>query len=193
MNWEEYRTLYDEIIKGKNTNEVYNEKKVVVELNNARVKRWIKTIEISSEIKECFSSISNPQKWILIVEPWCMDAANIAPVIFKLSQLSPMIDLDIQLRDAPPFLIEQYLTNGAKAVPKLIVRNEKDEDIFIWGARPNECQQLVIQNKSLDISADEKKALTQKWYNEDKGISVQNEIYDLMKVHHLLGELCSSK
>ena len=87
------------------------------------------------------------------------------------------------LRDENDELMQQYLTNGGKSIPKLIaVSEDLEKELFTWGPRPAEAVQLVIDLKAKygGITEEVKEAL-QKWYIEDKGISLQNEMIELIK------------
>src|SRR5215217_2298139 len=59
---------------------------------------------------------------LVISEGWCGDAAQILPILNKMALASDKkIDLRIVLRDENDELMSQYLTNGGKAIPKVIV------------------------------------------------------------------------
>ena len=180
MNWTEYTDLFDPIIKGEIKDGIYDNEVYVeyVQLNKARMNRWIRKNPISDKTKSAIANISEPQKWIVISEPWCGDAAHSVPIIKLLSDLNENIELEIVLRDSSD-LIDSYLTNGGKSIPKLIVRDQNDEDLFTWGPRPEECQNLVLEMKNTDISPQEKNTRIQVWYNKNQGIGVQNEIAEL--------------
>ncbi len=182
MNWTEYTSKFASILDGTFTEKPYDNAEYMeyVKLNNSRLNRWNKKLEIPEDAMAIIKNIDEPQTWILIVEHWCGDAANLAPVINKIAEANENITLDIQLRDSEPFLIEQYLTNGGKSVPKLIVRDSKGEDLFTWGPRPAECQEMVMKNKDADMTAHEKKHAIQLWYNVDKGQSAFNELATLI-------------
>jgi hypothetical protein len=180
MKWEEYLQQFEMILNGEITDGFYSDQKYLdfVKLNNSRVKRWLKRTELSEETISKVKSINTYQKWVLITEAWCGDAAHVAPVIYLMSQLNDTIELEVQLRDKDSE-IESYLTNGGKAIPKLIVRDEFGQDLFTWGPRPVGGNDLMQELKKTELTSEEKKAEIQRWYNEDKGISIQNEIADL--------------
>lgn len=182
MNWNEYTSQFSEILEGKNTTAPYDNPAYLeyVKLNNSRMNRWLKKGELSDETKQALDKIKSKQKWILITEPWCGDAAHLAPFIEKIAAYSPHIDLEIQLRDSKESEINNYLTNGGKAIPKLIARDANNNDLFVWGARPKEATELVQRQKMSEGSAEEKKAELQVWYNKDKGISIQKELSSLL-------------
>lgn len=183
MNWEEYYKLFDEVLEGKNTGSPYDNPDYVeyVKLNTSRVNRWLKRGEVSDEMKSVLSKLTEAQEWILICEPWCADAANIAPFLYKLSEQNKNVHLNIQLRDAEPMLINDYLTNGSKSIPKLIVRDKDGNDLFTWGPRPLACQNLVRTDIDAGLDAKERKIKIQKWYNEDAGKEMQAELCRLLR------------
>lgn len=182
MNWSEYLDSFDPIINGEVLDSPYDNAAFIeyTRLNKSRINRWLKTGLLLPEAKEIISSISSPQQWILITEAWCGDAAHSNPFIYLLSKLNPLIELKIILRDDEPEWIENYLTNGNRSIPKLIVRDEKGNDLLTWGPRPAECQDLVVKNKMNGMDPAEAKKITQQWYNADKGQSVQKEILGLI-------------
>ena len=145
-------------------------------LNWQRSDRWIKTASLTQECKATVAAIMSPQQWIIITEPWCGDAAHVVPFIYLMAQSNPLINLDLQLRDQPPFLINEYLTRGSKSIPKLVIRNSQNMDLGTWGPRPQECQELYDKLSAESADFETVKIALQKWYNADKGIAIQQEI-----------------
>ena len=182
MKWDEYLVKFEEVLDGKNVQHPYDDPTYVyyVKLNSSRVNRWLKTGALNIETTDILDKINCHQKWILITEPWCGDAANIAPIIDLMAEYSDKIDFEIELRDGDTHLIDNYLTNGGKSIPILVARDENNKDVFVWGPRPKECQEMVLLNKDSEMSNIEKKSAIQIWYNQDKGQSIQREIRDLV-------------
>ena len=158
MNWNTYLELFDHILEKKHTNTPYDNDAYLeyVQLNKVRLKRWLKKKPITDFGKETIERIDQPQKWYLITEPWCGDAAHITPIISMLAELNPNIDLKIVLRDSSD-MIDSYLTNGGKSIPKLIVRDTEENDLVVWGPRPTLAQEMVLEMKKKDVSPQEKK------------------------------------
>lgn len=181
MTIQEYKTLFEDIINKKHTKPPYDNPLYVkyVNLNKSRSNRWVKRGDISEELKNLVTSIDTVQNWLLITEPWCGDAANSVPIIEKIAALNPNINLTIQLRDSNS-QIDDYLTNGGKAIPKLIVRDNFTNDLFSWGARPKGAQHLFIQQKELDLPQDEKYMNLLRWYINDNAASIQKELVELL-------------
>jgi hypothetical protein len=182
MNFKKYEGLFENILTAETPVAPYDQADYIqyVELNHKRQDRWIKKGDILPETQAIIGAISTPQKWVLITEPWCGDAAHLSPFIAKMAELNPNIELTVQLRDSDSE-IDQYLTDGGKSIPKLIVRNENNEDLFVWGPRPAAAQKIHLENLTSDKTMEEKKVELQKWYNKDKGASMQAEIASLLK------------
>ncbi|MCR9173137.1 MAG: thioredoxin family protein [bacterium] len=180
MNWNTYMGLFDDILEKRNILAPYDNPDYFhyVQMNKARSDRWLKRNPLSEETINIIKSIDTPQKWILITEPWCGDAAHSTPIIYLMSELNPHISLEIVLRDSSN-LIDSYLTNGGKSIPKLVVRDENDNDLFDWGPRPAEAQKIVLDMKADNQPYAEVNKVIQNWYNKDKAVSVQEELNGL--------------
>jgi hypothetical protein len=93
---------------------------------------------------------------------------------------NPLITIDYELRDSEPFRITGYLTNGGKAIPKLIIRDAEGNDLAVWGPRPERCQALFYGLKAANADAETQKIALQNWYNENDGKDIQAELTALL-------------
>ncbi len=176
----EYRTLVENLLnEGRSTSK--DDSQMMVDyskLNHSRMKRLDKTIKLPQEVIEKVEAITTPINWIVLSEGWCGDAAQNLPIINKIADLNKNINLRIVLRDEHPELMEQFLTNGGRAIPKLIHIENNFSKIESWGPRPTVATKMVADYKAEhgSITPEFKKDL-QVWYNKDKGIST---IEDMM-------------
>jgi hypothetical protein len=147
-------------------------------LNLKRMERIYKTLIIEDSLLERINKLNEPQHWIVITEAWCGDSAQTLPLIGKISQLSPYIQITIISRDENLHLFEKYHTNGANAIPKLIAFNNKGEEIFQWGPRPSEAQQILLNWKKnpQGKSWEDFEIELHSWYAKDRTFSSQKEI-----------------
>ncbi|PVD51015.1 thioredoxin family protein [Terrimonas sp.] len=182
MNWQQYLDYTHEILSEEKPQPPYDNPDYhhYTKMNDARMRRWVKTNPVTEETKAVLLQIQKPQQWIVITEPWCGDAAHIVPIIYLMSVQNNNITLQIQLRDSNSE-IEQYLTGGTKSIPKLIVRDEKGKDLFSWGPRPREGQELYLSLRARKADFEETKVAIQNYYNNDKSLSTQKEIIALLK------------
>jgi len=182
MNFIAYQQLFQDILDNPNPPAPYDNPDYInyTKLNWSRQERWLKTGVLNDILVAIIQAISKKQLWTIITEPWCGDAAHTLPFLHMLAELNPLIEVDYQLRDSEPFLINKYLTRGAKAMPKLIISNSENKELAVWGARPAACQLLFEQLVKDHVPMDQKKIVLQQWYNADKGVSLQNELIAIL-------------
>ena len=120
---------------------------------------------------------------MVLAEGWCGDAAQIVPVIYKMSEVTENVSLKIALRDDNDALMQHFLTSGGKAIPKLLILDADTLEVLAdWGPRPHGAKQLILDYKAAHGVVDEPaKIELQKWYLHDKGVAIQNEIIALHK------------
>lgn len=182
-SYNEYRTLVSKLIsEGKSTGlEQSVDLLHYSELNEVRMKRLEKTLKLDLEVEKALQNLKSKQTWLVISEGWCGDAAQILPIIKLMTEVSENIDFKIVLRDENEALMNQFLTNGAKSIPKLLLLDEAFHLINHWGPRPEGAKNLIIEYKAKHGIVDEAaKIALQKWYLDDKGISTMMEIVGMI-------------
>lgn len=179
----EYVKLMEDLLaEGKSTAPQQDENLTEYsKMNLRRMKRWEKTLKISTEAEAKIKAYVGKMIWLVISEGWCGDAAHSLPVIYQLADLNPNIEMRVVLRDQHEDLMNQFLTNGGKSIPKLIMYDvDKKEVIADWGPRPTTATQMVEDYKAEHGQVDiEFREQLQLWYNKDRG---QNIIDDLLKL-----------
>ncbi|MGE0561553.1 MAG: thioredoxin family protein [Flavobacteriales bacterium] len=151
-------------------------------LNFSRIKRILKTTDAIPEITETLACFNEKITWLVIAESWCGDAAQNVPVMQIMAEVNPNITVRVILRDENPELMNQYLTNGGKSIPKLICLDENLNELGTWGPRPQFLQDWLKKEKAnptMEMSA--LKEQFQVWYTKDKGQTLQKEMLLLMK------------
>lgn len=182
ISYPEYRALVKSLLaEGKSTGPNQSDSLLNYSmLNDKRMNRLDKTSKLKEETISEVKKVSAPQTWLVLTESWCGDAAQTLPVINKIADLNPNIDLKIVLRDENEALMDQFLTNGGRSIPKLIAIDDNNEVLNSWGPRPSIATKMVNDYKSEhgQLDADFKKDL-QVWYNKDKGVNTQEDILSL--------------
>jgi hypothetical protein len=183
QTWEDYLQLFEQILSGEFTNELYEKAdyKDYVRMNLSRVNRWLKNGDMNADLVQAIEQINTPQTWFLITEPWCGDAAHSTPFIARFAALNRNITLKIVLRDENHDFIDQYLTNGGRSIPKLIIRDESDKDLCVWGPRPQTLSVIFAQLKAENQPFEVVNKTLQNWYNQNKGVDIQNELLALVR------------
>jgi len=185
-SYPEYRKLMsDLLIEGKSTAvEQTEERTHYSELNETRMHRLDKTIKITEENATVLKNLSKSYLWLVLTESWCGDAAQISPVLNKMAlESNKKIELKLALRDENEELMNHFLTNESKAIPKLIILDKTTGNLVgNWGPRPQGAIDLIENYKEKFGVIDETaKTELQLWYLHDKGLSTQNEIIRLIQ------------
>lgn len=184
VTYETYKTIVAKLMEeGKVTGHTQSEALLhYSQLNETRMKRLDKTIAITDAIQKKIKELPISLTWLVISEGWCGDAAQLLPIMNKMAELSSKIDLKIVFRDDNEDLMNIFLTNGSRSIPKLILLDTTAKEVIAdWGPRPLPAKKLITDYKALHGVIDETaKIELQKWYLQDKGITTQEEIYDLI-------------
>lgn len=184
ISYTEYLQLTEDLLsQGKTTGPNQSADYVhYTNLNFHRMKRLDKTIHLNSEIKAALQAMKTPQTWLVISEAWCGDAAQNVPILQKMADLNENIELKIILRDENLEVMDLYLTNGGRSIPKLItLENKTLDELFTWGPRPASIQQVMNELKAANIT--EISTLVEKIqiaYNNDKSLSIQEEMLSIL-------------
>jgi hypothetical protein len=167
-------------------------------LNLARMNRLDKTITLTDSLKDVLKKVTQKYVFLVITEGWCGDAAQNIPILDFITKENPNIELKLILRDENLELMDRYLTDGGRSIPKLICLTKKNdtateaaeadttyEEIFTWGPRPEAAQKIMLHLKEKNATLDEKALAIHAWYNADKTLSAQKELENLIEMYLL--------
>jgi thiol-disulfide isomerase/thioredoxin len=186
MSYTDYKnTILKLLREGKSTGVLQSEDLLnYTKLNEKRMKRLDKQTSLSEETATKTQRIQKDFTWLVLTESWCGDAAQTLPVINKFAEINPKIDLKVVSRDENEDLMNQFLTNGSKSIPKLIVIEKETKKVLSsWGPRSKVAAKLVIDYKEKHGKLDEEfKKDLQYWYNDDKGKSIENDLVEFINI-----------
>ena len=123
-----------------------------------------------------------PGRWHLLVlsEDWCGDAVNTVPVVAKLAEAAPNVDLRVLPRDANPDLMDAHLTNGTRSIPVVMVLDDDFAEHGWWGPRPGALQQWFLTDGRA-LPKEQRYPLLRQWYARDRGVTTLEEIVALLE------------
>ncbi|MFN3317018.1 MAG: thioredoxin family protein, partial [Raineya sp.] len=161
----------------------YNEEWVLnlTKLNFQRIARLEKTTEINPLLLQKVQNLPQKLIWVVLVESWCGDVAQNLPTLWHIAEQSKgKIELKLLLRDENLALMDMFLTNGGRAIPKLICLDENLQVLGTWGPRPQPVQELMQKAKAEGKEFQEISEIVHSWYAKDKTQTLQNEILSLL-------------
>ena len=181
-----YKT-YSELLQqyarqGKTSGEQKESYVGYTKLAAARQRRWEKTYSPEVNfIDAIYDCKVKGEQWLVFTETWCGDAAHALP-FFNEWAIATKIPMRIVFRDEHPELMDQFLTDGGRSIPKWIRLNDHFEAVSNWGPRPSELTDHYKQWKAdTDFDKSEWSLFAQDWYNKNKGRALENDIFDLMR------------
>lgn len=181
MSYLEYRELITQLLnEGKTTGPNQSEAMVhYTQMNQQRMNRLDKKDRLTPELRAAYSGMQHDLTFLVITEGWCGDASQIVPIFYALAESNPRIDMRLILRDDNPEVMDQFLINGSRSIPVLVVLDRESLDVLgVWGARPKPAQVMVDDYKKLEVKPPYSELSTQlqKWYNKDKTLTLQTEL-----------------
>jgi len=193
MTYEAYRQLTNELLTQNKTTGPNQSEALVhyTQLNVTRMNRLDKTTILTADSLEKLAQITQPQIWLVLTEAWCGDASQIIPVLNKLAYANENITLRIILRDEYLDIMDAFLMNGSRSIPKLIALDANSLKVFAtWGPRPKALQDIILpaiedMKNTADPAFraqkyDQLKTQAQSWYNHDKTHSTQEDLLETL-------------
>lgn len=179
-----YQQYFDTIIqmtidKTTSGTEQTEERIELTKLNMHRMKRineaihQISPIELSSEIGV-----------VILTEAWCGDSAQNIPCLEHFINAShPKMESFYFFRDEHPELMNQFLTNGSRSIPKCIFF-EKATGVVLgtWGPRPTEIKNWLAEFRAAnpEISKHDWEIELHKYYTRNKGAAIMSDLQELI-------------
>lgn len=183
LSFSEYRGLLNRLaLEGGTTGAERSESRInYTRLNRQRMARLEKTIVLNNAVRQAAAQNRRRMIWLILTEAWCGDAAQNLPIIEKIAAESDIIETRYILRDENLELMDRFLENGARSIPRLIAMDRDSLEILgSWGPRPAVLKEYYLRLRSQGLEKLEIGELLQRWYNEDKGQSLQKEFETLI-------------
>jgi thioredoxin-like negative regulator of GroEL len=179
-----YQQYYQSIVKMVDDNttsgaEITQERIELTKLNMHRMKRineasyHIEPMELSSKIAVA-----------ILTEAWCGDSAQNVPWLEHfLNACNPKVESYYFFRDEHPDLMNQFLTNGSRSIPKCIFFDESTGNVLgTWGPRPTEIKNWLADFRAAnpEISKHDWEIELHKYYTKNKGAAILSDLKELI-------------
>jgi len=150
-------------------------------LNIQRMHRVIKTYTPGDSVRQAVQAIPAQQTWMVVTEDWCGDSSQTLPVIAALAMQSDNVTLSIVDRDDNLDVMDAFLTNGSRGIPKVVALSESGRVLWTWGPRPTEAQQIVTDHLASGADKTEMYAQVHAWYARNRGQATEQELASLIR------------
>jgi hypothetical protein len=180
-----YRQFLDELMAQNRTTGPAQTEQIIhyARLNLQRMQRLDKTVQVLPELHAALGQLRRRYVGLVLTEGWCGDAAQIVPVLEAMAQASHgQLTTRYLLRDENLDLMDRYLTNGGRSIPKLIVLHADTlAEAATWGPRPAPAQELFTRLKQEQVPYEEFATQLHGWYAKDRTLSTQRELLALLQ------------
>ena len=150
-------------------------------INRARATRVRKSVVLEQEVMARALAAPPETRWLVVTEHWCGDSAQVLPVLDAIAAASAgRITLKVAFRDHDVRLIDAFLTNGGRSIPKVIALGVDGSVEGVWGPRPAVATELVRALKANPETAPHYGEHLHKWYAADKTLSTQREVVEAL-------------
>jgi hypothetical protein len=155
-----------------------------IPINQQRVKRIRKALAkdgLRDDLKAASAGLKSGFRMLVLNEFWCGDGAQILPVHEALeAEAGGKLEVRVLLRDDNLELMDLFLTNGGRSIPKTVLLDVELNVLGTWGPRPEEAMALVKRIKSDPAIAHTYSQEVHKWYTQDKQQNIQAELAVLL-------------
>ena len=152
-----------------------------VEKNNELWREVYTRVSIAPELLDEARGISGTWHLLALTEDWCGDAVNLLPVLARLAEEIPGLDLRLLSRDENLDLMDAHLTDGrSRSIPIVLLLDENFVERGWWGPRPGPIQEWVVR-EGLAMPSEERYKTVRRYYARDKGRTMLRELLDLME------------
>jgi hypothetical protein len=119
--------------------------------NKEKFVQFLGEIKIKPEDKQALDKLGKKLNVLVITEDWCGDALYNVPVLAKMVEGNPDIEMRIFLRDKNPDLMNQYLNQGLyRSIPVFAFFDETMTEVARFIERPP-AQTEELEKKMLDV------------------------------------------
>lgn len=133
-------------------------------------------IKLHPAVEPLLAALPRPVHVVAIAEDWCGDVHRHVPVLQKLAEFAPILQIRYIARADRPDIFVRYLTNGGEAIPKFVFLNDQFVEIGNWGAMPEEARRLIARGKGAGDVASARKRVSALYEFDPHGEIVVREL-----------------
>lgn len=148
---------------------------------NAELWRGIyERAQVPAEIAARVRALGGRWRMLVLLADWCGDAANTVPLLARLTEAAPNLEMRVLERDENLDVMDAHLTNGSRSIPVAIIFDADGAERGWWGPRPAPLQAWVTAD-GMKLPAAERYREIRRWYARDRGMTTLVEVAGLLE------------
>jgi hypothetical protein len=130
--------------------------------------------KLEPQLEALLGALPRPVYVVAIAEAWCGDVRRHVPVLQRLAQVAPNLQIRYITREQHKDVFVRFLTNGGEAIPKFVFLSDQFVECGNWGPMPAADRVLIARGKACgDVGAARKKTGLSYQADEDRHIVVE--------------------
>ena len=119
--------------------------------NKDKFLEQLTAVHVSPDDRAAFTSRKDKLNVLVITEDWCGDAITNFPVLARMVEGAPNVEMRVFLRDQNPDLMDQYLNRGIfKSIPVFVFFDDHMKELARFIERPPSVTEYMAQ-KQLEL------------------------------------------
>ncbi len=138
--------------------------------HKAAMQRRYRDVQLTSEEMARFRQLTHPVSMVVMTEEWCTDCLMVLPILAKIVDATPAMQLRIYIRREWPALRNYYVSQDIHSIPVATFLDADFRVMSCWIERPAEGHRWLAQwkgqhpeigitRKRADLSSEEKREL----------------------------------
>ena len=152
------------------------------DMNREELERRLTNMDLEPQVEALLGALPRPVYVVAIAEDWCGDVLRHVPVLQRLAQAAPNLEVRYITREQHKDVFVRFLTNGGEAIPKFIFVSSQFVECGNWGPMPAADRVLVARGKACgDLRAARSKVSQSYQTDVDQRIVVE-ELVELINI-----------
>jgi len=119
--------------------------------NKDKFMEALSAVRVTPEQRAAFTSRQDKLNVLVLTEDWCGDALTNFPVLARMVEGAPKVEMRVFLRDQNPDLMDQYLNRGLfRSIPVFVFFDEDMKEVARFIERPPKITEYMEQ-KQLEL------------------------------------------
>ncbi|MBI1801257.1 MAG: thioredoxin family protein [Chloroflexi bacterium] len=103
----------------------------------ARTEENYRQCALTDDERQSFAGLTQPRYGLMIAENWCGDVHRNSPMLARIADAMPNLELRVLFRDANLDLTDCFLNNGYRSIPIMVFFDQDWNEIGRWSERPS--------------------------------------------------------
>ncbi len=174
-----------------------------IDVNQEATRRRLQDVRLSDQDRAAFAALVSPVYVVVLTEPWCGDSLMNLPILARIAEAAPDMQVRIFLRSQEPELTAAYQARNIKNIPVFTFFDADFHELGTWVERSQAAHQRIatwqqthpelaeIRNAT-DLTPEEKQIRfkpilhvlrieMEEWYHEDLQDATVSELRALLQ------------